>query len=186
MITTERLHLWPMTANFLAASLAGDVQAAEAELGAKTSPEWFDERELMQVRLEDLRLDQTAHPWLLRAVIEQATQQMVGHAGFHTPPNPSYLADISPGAVEFGYSIYTPYRRRGFARETALGLMRWASQEHGVAHFIASASPQNAPSLALLRQLGFVKIGSHVDEVDGDEDIFRLRIDELPPAYSFG
>ena len=45
VIMTDRLLLWPMTAAFLEASLAGDVAAAEAELGARIENDWFAERE---------------------------------------------------------------------------------------------------------------------------------------------
>ncbi len=176
-ILSQRLRLWSMSPTFLLASMADDEQAAARELQAALSGEWLDEKDLQALRLGDLRNDPAARPWLLRAIVETATNQMVGHIGFHTRPNPDYLQELCLGAVEIGYTIYSPYRRRGFAREATLAMFRWASETHAVRDFIASCSPQNEPSLRLLAKLGFERIGGHLDEVDGPEDIFRLRWD---------
>jgi RimJ/RimL family protein N-acetyltransferase len=46
--------------------------------------------------------------------------------------------------------------------------------------FVVSIRPDNAASLSLAAQLGFVKIGHHIDEVDGWEDIFELRRQRKP------
>ena len=51
--------------------------------------------------------------------------------------------------------------------------MRWAREEHGVRRFVVSISPDNLPSLGLAAKLGFQTIGSHLDEIDGPEDIFE-------------
>lgn len=176
-ILSPRLRLWSMSHEFLLASIADDKLAAARELQAALSSEWLSEKDLQVLRLGDLRNDPAARPWLLRAIIETATNQMVGHIGFHTRPNPDYLQEICPGAVEIGYTVYPPFRRRGFAREATLAMFRWASETHPVRDFIASCSPQNEPSRRLLATLGFERIGSHLDEVDGPEDIFRLRWD---------
>ncbi len=176
-IVTQRLRLWPMSQEFLLASVNDDQQAATQEMQAALSGDWLSEKDLQVLRLGDLRNDPEARPWLLRAIIETVTNQMVGHIGFHTRPNPAYLQDICPGAVEIGYTIYPPFRRRGLAREATLAMLGWAHKTHAVSDFIASCSPQNEPSRRLLATLGFERIGSHLDEVDGPEDIFRLRWD---------
>ena len=100
---------------------------------------------------------------------------MVGHFGFHTQPGAEYLEPYSPGAVEFGFTVFPPFRRRGFAREASLAMMQWAGEVHGIRKFVVSICPDNIASLGLAAQLGFVKIGHHIDEVDGWEDIFELR-----------
>jgi hypothetical protein len=33
-------------------------------------------------------------------------------------------------------------------------------------------SPENKPSLAVIARFGFTKVGQHVDEIDGIEDIY--------------
>jgi RimJ/RimL family protein N-acetyltransferase len=101
---------------------------------------------------------------------------MLGHIGFHTRPGEKYLEELAPGGVELGYTVFERERRQGYAREAAEGLMEWAHRLHGVTRFIVSISPANLASLELARRLGFRRIGSHVDEEDGPEDIFERRL----------
>jgi hypothetical protein len=46
-----------------------------------------------------------------------------------------------------------------------------------VTRFVVSIGPTNVASIALAQQLGFRRIGSHIDEVDGPEQIFERRVD---------
>lgn len=173
IIQTERLLLAPLSPTFLSASLHGD-PALVADFAVPD--EWLAERALIEMRLNDLAKNPAAQPWLLRAIIRRDTQQMIGHIGFHTMPDPEYLQPLCPGAVEFGYTVYPAFRRQGYAREATVGLLKWAHRTHGVVDFIASADPNNLPSVTLLQQLGFERIGGHMDEVDGYEDIFRRHV----------
>jgi [ribosomal protein S5]-alanine N-acetyltransferase len=172
-IATERLDLIPLPPAFLAASLAGDRRRAARLLGLAIPADWFGETWLMRLRLEQLARNPALAPWLLRAIGLRAARQMVGHIGFHTAPGADYLKDLAPGGVEFGYTVYPPYRRQGLAREAAAGLMHWAHTTRAVEHFVLSISPDNTPSLRLAAALGFKKVGSHVDEDDGVEDIYE-------------
>ncbi len=101
---------------------------------------------------------------------------MVGHIGFHTAPDAEYLRPCVPGGVEFGFTVFPTFRRQGYAREASVALMRWARQTQGVRGFAMTIRPDNHPSQALAAQLGFVRIGSHIDDVDGLEDILEYRV----------
>ena len=101
---------------------------------------------------------------------------MIGHIGFHTSAGAQYLEQWSPGGVEFGFTIFPPHRRKGYAREASLALMRWARGVYDVTSFVVTISPGNGPSLALAADLGFVRVGAHVDEVDGPEDVLVLNV----------
>lgn len=172
LITTERLDLIPMTPAFLAACLARDWDAAEQALPLSIPADWYDEQDLMALRLAQMREDPSLQPWLLRAIGLREAQVMIGHLGFHTAPDPDYLREIAPGAVEFGYTIFPPYRRQGYAYEAAQALMQWARTTHGITRFVLSIAPDNEPSLRLAAKLGFERIGEHVDAEDGLEYIF--------------
>jgi ribosomal-protein-alanine N-acetyltransferase len=175
-IHTARLDLVPFTAEFLHASLDGDLATAEELLGVPLPATWPESPDTLARRLKQLEADSSLQPWLLRAIVLRDEQTLVGHIGFHEAPGPEHYRDIAPGAAEFGYNIYEPYRRRGYAREAALALMDWAHREHGVPRFVLTISPDNLPSQALAANLGFVRIGSHIDEIDGLEDILVRHV----------
>lgn len=169
-----------MPPEFLEATLAGERAAAEQILGMRVPEEWFAEIDLARIRLGDLQHNPAAQQWLLRAIRLRGGDEMIGHIGFHTPPDPEYLRPLAPGGIEIGYTIFPAYRRQGYAREAVAAVMAWAAGEHGVPRFVLSISPENEPSLKIARHFGFRKIGSHVDEEDGPEDVFALEAGNIP------
>jgi RimJ/RimL family protein N-acetyltransferase len=175
IISSERLDLIPLTPAFLAASLQGESTTAESLLGLSIPAEWFQEQTLMKLRLAQLQQNSTLQPWLLRAIALRHQPLMVGHIGFHTQPGAEYLRDLAPGGVEYGYTVFSAFRRQGFAREACGALMQWAYQEHQVTRFVVSIRPDNIPSRRLAERFGFKQIGSHMDEEDGPEDIYELH-----------
>jgi L-amino acid N-acyltransferase YncA len=52
-----------------------------------------------------------------------------------------------------------------------------AAEAQGIGRFIASVGPENEPSLAIVRRLGFVEVGRHWDDEDGEELEFELISD---------
>ena len=130
---------------------------------------------LMQLRLGQLREDPETKPWLLRGIVLAESRVLVGHIGFHAKPDAPYLREFGLRGVEVGYAVFSPYRKQGYAGEAVRILFEWAHRERGIDRFIASVSPANLPSLALIRRLGFQRVSSHVDPEDGPEDIFELR-----------
>jgi RimJ/RimL family protein N-acetyltransferase len=177
-IRTDRLDLVPMTPSFLRASLRGDIAEAEAHIGLRLPGTWPDIQSTLALRLEQLEVNPKLQPWLLRAIGLRAQREMVGHIGFHTSPGASYLQQWSSGGVEFGVTIFPPYRRNDYAREASLALMQWARNIYGVTSFVVTIGPSNRASQALFAELGFVRVGGHVDEVDGPEDV--LVLDRVP------
>jgi [ribosomal protein S5]-alanine N-acetyltransferase len=175
LISSDRLDLIPLNQDMLASSLEGRLAEVELWLDARLPTGWPDHRDVFQLRLDQLREKPELLPWLLRAMVLRESREVIGHVGFHTAPGAEYLEPFSPGAVEFGFTVYPEFRRRGFAREAALALMRWATEQHGVGRFVLSIRPDNLPSQALARGLDFVKIGSHIDDVDGEEDVLELK-----------
>ena len=120
----------------------------------------------------------------MRALVLRERRVMVGCIGFRTAPGAEYLQPYSPGGVEFGFTVYPPFLRQGYAREASKALMHWAHQVHGVTRFVMIIRPDNTASQALAAGLGFVRIGSHIDEVDGLEDILEHRLSHDDAASS--
>ncbi|HSB89552.1 MAG TPA: GNAT family N-acetyltransferase [Anaerolineales bacterium] len=174
VISADRLDLITLSTDVLRLSLARDVPAVERRLGISVPADWFEEVGLIRFRLEQLAEDPTYLPWSVRAMSHRAERQMVGYINFHTKPGDPYLNAHAPDGVEFGFEVFPPYRRRGFAREACHAIMKWAYERHRIPEFVVSISPENVPSLQLARSLGFERVGSHMDERDGLEDVFKL------------
>jgi RimJ/RimL family protein N-acetyltransferase len=128
------------------------------------------ERGFLGMRLRQMREDERFETWCPNAVVLEG--RMIGHAGYHGPPGVN--STQNPEAVEYGYKIFPAWRGRGYATEAALLLMDLAEERAGIRHFVLAVSPENDPSLAIVRKLGFVKTGEQTDEEDGLEHIFEL------------
>ena len=90
------------------------------------------------------------------------------------PWRPGVNAAHAADAVEIGYGVLPEHRRQGYATEAAEALIALARTQ-GIDHFVASVSPDNEPSLAIIRKLGFVRTGEHIDPEDGLEHVFELQ-----------
>jgi len=175
-IQSPRLELVAMSPAFLSASLRDDLDAASRIIDFSVPPDWLETKWLMELRLAKIRANPALEPWLLRAIGLRETRTMIGFIGFHTLPGAEYLDPYAPGSVEFGYTVFPAYRKKGYASEAAQALMDWAAREHGVRRFVVSISPTNEPSMRLARKFGFRKVGTVMDPEDGVEDILLLDL----------
>ena len=175
-IYSERLELIPLLPPFLRAVLERDLTEAERILGLSLPDGLLEYTDVMSLRLHQLEAEPTFQPWSLRAMALRDRRMMVGHIGCHTAPAPEYLRSLAPGGVEFGFTVFPSFQRKGYAREASVSLMRWAHEDHGVTRFVLSIRPDNTASQNLAASLGFARISSHIDEVDGLEDILERRL----------
>lgn len=150
----------------LEALLAGSLEQASHLVELELPSFYLTQNWLWQYRLDQLRADPAAAPWLVRAVYGQPAGAVVGHAGFHGPPN-------TDGMVEIGYSILPEFRRQGYGCAAATQLLHIAGASPDVRVVRASISPDNVASLALARSLGFQQTGEQWDDEDGLELIFE-------------
>jgi RimJ/RimL family protein N-acetyltransferase len=172
-IHSARLDLVSLSPAAVAAVFAGRVEDAEGLLGFPL-PDGFPDDDLeglLRLRLGQMERNPDSQRWLVRALVLREDGTMVGHAGFHGPPGTTGLDD--PGKAEIGYTVFEPYRGRGYATEAAVALMDWAAGE-GIHRFVFSIGPWNEPSLAIARKLGFVQTGEQWDEEDGLEYVYEL------------
>ena len=172
-----------MNPDFLRASLEGDRRRAETLSGLTLPEDWPVEPDVLALRLSQLETSPAWEPWLTRMIELRSDKRVIGVIGFHGPPGGDWLQELAPGGVEFGYTVYPAWRRRGFAMEASEALMQWATRSAGVATFALSMSPANEASAALARGLGFTKVGSWQHAVRGEEDVYRLDVvDGVPGA----
>jgi [ribosomal protein S5]-alanine N-acetyltransferase len=148
------------------ALVAGDLDGASRAVGVPLSPYLVDEGWLWRIRLPQVAADPAALDWIARAALDPSTAQVVGHVGFHGPPD-------ERGMVEVAYSVDPVLRRRGYARAMLDAALEWAAAAPEVSVVRASISPTNAASLATIRPFGFEAVGEQWDEEDGLELLFE-------------
>jgi GNAT superfamily N-acetyltransferase len=109
----------PLPPAVLAALLDGDLAAAGERCGVELPPFFLEEGWLWQIRLDQVRADPAAEDWVVRAVVVPPAG-VVGHAGFHGPPD-------ADGVVEVGYTVVPELRGRGYARAALAALVAEAA-----------------------------------------------------------
>jgi ribosomal-protein-alanine N-acetyltransferase len=173
-IATERLELVWLSPELVEAILEG----RRDELEFAVPDDWPDEhdRRFLAFRLRQMGDEPARGPWLVRAVVLPGSRELIGHVGFHGPPGVNSLR--AEDAVEVGYTIFPEHRRQGYATEALAALLGWARAQ-GIDHFVASVGPENEPSLRMVRRLGFVEVGRHWDDEDGEELEFELAEEPL-------
>lgn len=176
-VTSNRLNLVPMTLEFMEALLGGDRERAQAMVGYQIPADWPQGVEsVLRFRVAVARAQPQAVPLLLRAIALRADPAVVvGRIGFHGPAD-------NDGMLEIGYEVFPAYRRRGYAREAVLAMLRWAQGDPAVLRFRASISPQNVPSRRLVGALGFTQVGRQWDELDGEELVFERQAGHIQLA----
>ena len=171
-IRTARVELVLLSPPLLAAIVGG-----EPAEGFGIPAGWPDEhdRRFLRLRLDQVTKDPHRLEWLPRAIVlRRRGRPMIGHIGFHGPPGVN--GPSRPNALEVGYTVFEPFRRRGYATEAVSALLEWARDRQGVHDFVASVGPDNVPSLALVRRFGFRQTGRQWDVEDGEELVFELKI----------
>ena len=159
----------------LTALLDGRLAEASREAGITLTPYFLtdDAVRLWRRRVSQIAADPGSARWIARAAVAEPEGVVVGHAGFHGPPDQT-------GMVEVAYSVDPAYRRRGYARAMLRELLRRAVAEPGVSTVRATISPDNVASLATISGFGFTEIGEQWDEEDGRELIFEIALPASP------
>ena len=98
--------------------------------------------------------------------INKETKEIIGSFGFHDRPD-------ERGMIEIGYGIVPEMQNQGFGTEMLLGAWRWIAQNPEVKILRYTVSPDNAPSLHIVKKLGLDLVGEQWDEEDGLELIFE-------------
>ncbi|MEV7869801.1 GNAT family N-acetyltransferase [Streptomyces sp. NPDC088124] len=161
----------------MSALLDGDLPEAGRVAGVSLTEYFVTDRArwLWRFRLDQMAADPGRARWMARQAIVGDNGLVVGHAGFHGPPD-------EIGMVEIGYSVAPDFRRQGYARSALIELLRRAAAEATVTTVRATISPDNVASLATISGFGFVEVGEQWDEEDGRELVFEVPARRVPPA----
>ncbi|MGV8968041.1 MAG: GNAT family N-acetyltransferase [Cellulomonas sp.] len=173
------IELRVLSAQALRALYRLDLAGAGRLVGA-TMPEFFaGEGWLWRWRLHQIEADPGSAHWYVRAAVDATPTPddptrpdaaiVVGHAGFHGPPNDA-------GMIEIGYTVVPDLRGRGYGHATVAALLAAAAREPSVRVVRASVAPTNAASLVLVRRAGFTQVGERWDDEDGPELLFERPV----------
>jgi RimJ/RimL family protein N-acetyltransferase len=167
----QRVRFVELSTAAMTALLDGSLAQASREAGIALTPYFLtdDALRLWRRRVSQIAADPASARWVARAVVAEPEGVVVGHAGFHGPPDKA-------GMVEVAYSVDPAYRRRGYARAMLGALLRRAAAEPGVSTVRATISPGNVASLATISGFGFTEAGEQWDEEDGRELIFEVAV----------
>jgi ribosomal-protein-alanine N-acetyltransferase len=168
----KQVRFVELSGTAMSALLDGDLGAASKMTGADLT-EYFlidNARWLWRYRIDQMAADPGNARWMVRQVATGPEGEVIGHAGFHGPPDET-------GMVEIGYSVAPEFRRQGYARAMLIELLRRASAEPTVKTVRATISPDNVASLATIAGFGFVEAGEQWDDEDGRELIFEVPAD---------
>ncbi|HKW46109.1 MAG TPA: GNAT family N-acetyltransferase [Gemmatimonadaceae bacterium] len=92
-------------------------------------------------------------------IVERASGAIVGGCAYKGPPD-------ADGVVEIAYGVNQDYRGRGYAKEAAAALVKYATEE-GVRLVRAHTRPENDASARVLESCGFDCVGEVMDPEDG-------------------
>jgi RimJ/RimL family protein N-acetyltransferase len=169
-IHTERLRLDLIRTETFEYLLAGQVAAAETVQGCALSEAFLAsvDDHFLQIQLDRITARPDGRGWCGRVMHRSDDGTVIGHCGFHGPP-------VDVGRAEVGYTVLSPFRRRGYASEALAGLVAFA-RAMGETEVVASISPDNVASLAVVARLGFERTGTQIDDIDGEEWVFGLTL----------
>lgn len=167
-VTEQEIHFVELDGAAMSALVEGDLAEAGRLAGACLTEYFLTNRArwLWRYRLGQIAADPHNARWMARQAILGDGGAVIGHTGFHGPPDES-------GMVEIGYSVDPAFRRRGYARAALVELLRRAVAAPRVRTVRATISPDNAGSLATLAGFGFVQVGKQWDTEDGLELVFE-------------
>ena len=132
----------------------------------------IDEPGPLAWRVPQVKEDPLINKWFVRFIVLKEENVVIGSTSFHGAPD-------AQGMMEIGLGIETHYQGKGFAKESLLGMWRWVSESEAVKTLRYTVSPDNLPSIAVIKHFGFDFVGQQMDEIDGPEDIYEMPTSEF-------
>jgi RimJ/RimL family protein N-acetyltransferase len=168
-VRTTRLDLTPLSAESIAALLAGDGTLAARLPGARfraPAPPPYRAESCPGGR-DRLRARPAEASWWNWLIVARDSGEAVGSVAFGGPVS-------ADGAVLVGYAIYTAYEGRGYATEAVRALVAWAFGQDGVREVRALAPVWNTPALRVAENVGMRPVASEEDDDVGEVLLYAI------------
>jgi [ribosomal protein S5]-alanine N-acetyltransferase len=161
-LVTPRLRLRPFA--------PGDLDAIHPVYSDPEVMRWVGtgpvaDRAATERMLAGYAVHQRRHGFSFWAVIERASQTLIGDAGLHR---------TAAGEVELGYTLGQEWWGRGYGTEAGRAWLDAAFGELGMNEVIALAEPPNAASLHVLEKLGMRRDGTRT-AFGREHLLYRIR-----------
>lgn len=169
MITTPRLELHHISGDLLIDLFEkrDDTHALANENFINPLRVLIDFQGPLAWRVPQVKEDASVNKWFVRWIVLRENREIIGSTSFHGAPDDA-------GMLEIGLGIETQYQNMGYAKEALVGMWNWALTHPEVKTLRYTVSPENAPSIAVIKYFGFDFKGQQMDEIDGPEDIYEM------------
>ena len=164
-IHTERLRLLLYTQQICNEVLSGSTTSLLA-LGIHPADGWpdWDTMDTLPRILSNLQKVPSPTGFESWMIIHKDSSTLIGDIGFKGLPN-------KQGEIDLGYGIISQQTGKGYAKEAATGLIKWALQQPGVTAITASCASGNHASQRILTYLNLSKVIE-------DQEMMYWRLDK--------
>ena len=127
-------------------------------------------------RVPQVKVDPSLNKWFVRFIVLQESREVIGSTSFHGAPD-------SEGMIEIGLGIEPAFQGKGYAKESLQAMWSWAINSPEVRTLRYTVSPDNLPSIAVIKYFGFDYKGQQMDDIDGPEDIYEISAVEFSKRW---
>lgn len=114
-------------------------------------------------------------PFIMLAIEHKDEHKCIGFVGVHAK------AEID-NEVEISYSVSDSYQGKGYCTESARTLIKWVFKNTELKELVAIVKPENMSSNAVIKKLGFQKVGTKMAQYCGE--MCKFNYYKLYNSYS--
>ena len=104
--------------------------------------------------------------------VSKSGLEIIGSAGFHNMPDEN-------GMIEIGFGIVPEMQNQGFGTELLIGMWQMIIKRPDVKILRYTVSPNNEPSIHIIKKFNFTLVGEQMDPEDGVELIFEESVSDF-------
>ena len=170
IVRTDRLALFPLSADAIEALLQADDRRLQSLTGATfpqpLAPPPYMAESLPVVR-DRLRSGADQAEWWNWLIVRQDNAEAVGSVAFGGKPD-------AGGAVLIGYAMYPGREGQGYATEAVRAMVDWAFAQPGVKVVRALAPVWNTPAVHVAEKIGMRPVASDEDDEIGEVLVYEM------------